>query len=187
MSMGEAVVLVLIIAAFATFGATLGWLSHHQRSDGASLRLRIPAFARPQSDAKIAIIVCDNIGYGNKSGPTLERSWRHGECLTRDRKHRNLARCTIDPQRIGSEEALLIRCRISSSEREVNPTGPDSSSKNMRLESPNPDASTKARKFCCWILADSANGESVPQPLVGISTVRPRCVTRAIQIERTML
>jgi len=29
MSMGEAVVLVLIIAAFATFGATLGWLSHH--------------------------------------------------------------------------------------------------------------------------------------------------------------
>jgi len=28
MSMGEAVVLVFIIAAFVTFGATLGWLSH---------------------------------------------------------------------------------------------------------------------------------------------------------------
>jgi hypothetical protein len=29
MSMGEAMVLVFIIAVFVTFGATLGWLSHH--------------------------------------------------------------------------------------------------------------------------------------------------------------
>ncbi len=28
MSMGEALVLVFIITAFVTFGATLGWLSH---------------------------------------------------------------------------------------------------------------------------------------------------------------
>jgi len=38
MSLGEVSVLAIIIGVFVTFGATLGWLSHHDHGDHATPR-----------------------------------------------------------------------------------------------------------------------------------------------------
>ena len=105
-------------------------------------------------------------------------------CQKRNRKHRNLARCTVGLHQSAAEVSLLIRCRILSSEREANPIGLDSSSKIMELESTNPDASTQAREICCLFLADSAK-VMIDDPTV--SWVRPGSAAILNRGTRTLL
>jgi hypothetical protein len=47
MSIGETMVLVLIISAFVTFGATLGWLSHLDRPTRVRTHRRIGTPSSP--------------------------------------------------------------------------------------------------------------------------------------------
>ncbi len=57
----------------------------------------------------------------------------------------------IGLQQSAAKNPLLIRCKNSSSAREMIPTGRNSSSKTMGLDQPNPDRPTHTREFCFWI------------------------------------